>query len=166
MKSSMTRTIIITALLTAVAISGLAMYVGPKIFASKTDAATPAVTNTDQQSTAPATAQAQPSATQQRAHSETPHVRKRSHHSDDDYASSATTPEPVSTASNNNNPQDDSYGEPHKGRSLAKSALIVGGGAGTGAAVGALVGGGKGAAIGALAGGGAGLIYDRATAHK
>lgn len=164
---SITRTVIITALLTAVAVSGLAMYVGPKIFSSKTDATvTPAVTNTDQQSTPPATAEAQPAATQQRAHSATPHVRKRSHHSDDEYASNATTPEPVNTASNNNNPQDDSYGEPHKGRSLAKSALIVGGGAGTGAAVGALVGGGKGAAIGALAGGGAGLIYDRATAHK
>ena len=164
MKSSITRTVIITALLTAIAVSGLAMYVGPKIFASKSDA-TVAPSVADQQSTPPATAQAQPAATQQRAHSETPHVRKRSHHSDDDYASNATTPEPVS-ATSNNNPQDDSYGEPHKGRSLAKSALIVGGGAGTGAAVGALVGGGKGAAIGALAGGGAGLIYDRATAHK
>jgi hypothetical protein len=164
MKSSITRAVIITSLLTAVAISGLAMYVGPKIFASKSDAATtPAVT--DQQSKpAPATAEVQAPATQ-RAHSETPHAHKRSRHSDEDSASNATTPEPVSTA-NNSNPQDDSYGEPHKGRSLAKSALIVGGGAGTGAAVGALVGGGKGAAIGALAGGGAGLIYDRATAHK
>jgi hypothetical protein len=164
MKSSITRAVIITSLLTAVAISGLAMYVGPKIFAPKSDAATtPAVT--DQQSKpAPATAEVQAPATQ-RAHSETPHAHKRLRHSDEDSASNATTPEPVSTASNSN-PQDDSYGEPHKGRSLAKSALIVGGGAGTGAAVGALVGGGKGAAIGALAGGGAGLIYDRATAHK
>lgn len=162
---SITRTVIITALLTAVAVSGLAMYVGPKIFASKSDATVaPAVT--DQQSNpSPATAEAQPPLTHQRAHSETLHAHKRSRHSDEDSASNATTPEPVSAASNNN-PQDDSYGEPHKGRSLAKSALIVGGGAGTGAAVGALVGGGKGAAIGALAGGGAGLVYDRATAHK
>jgi hypothetical protein len=42
----------------------------------------------------------------------------------------------------------------------------VAGGAGAGAAIGALAGGGKGAGIGALSGGVAGLIYDRVTAHK
>lgn len=53
-----------------------------------------------------------------------------------------------------------------KHRSTAKSALIVAGSAGTGAAIGALAGGGKGAGIGAIAGGVGGLIYDRMTANK
>ena len=51
-------------------------------------------------------------------------------------------------------------------RSKKKSAAIVGGSAGAGAAIGALAGGGKGAAIGAIAGGVGGLIYDRKTAKK
>lgn len=52
-----------------------------------------------------------------------------------------------------------------KKRPFKRSAAIVAGSAGAGAAIGALAGGGKGAAIGALAGGGGGLVYDRAT-HK
>jgi hypothetical protein len=61
----------------------------------------------------------------------------------------------------------DRSGEPirHR-RSTEKSALIVAGSAGTGAAIGALAGGGKGAAIGAISGGAAGFIYDRLTANK
>lgn len=51
-------------------------------------------------------------------------------------------------------------------RSTKKSALIIGGSAGTGAAIGAIAGGGKGAAIGALSGGAAGFIYDRLTANR
>lgn len=51
-------------------------------------------------------------------------------------------------------------------RSTAKSAAIVGGSAGVGAAIGALAGGGKGAAIGAISGGTAGFVYDRHTANK
>jgi uncharacterized protein YcfJ len=46
------------------------------------------------------------------------------------------------------------------------SALRIGGGAGAGAAIGAMAGGGKGAAIGAIAGGGAGVIYDQHERHK
>jgi len=51
-------------------------------------------------------------------------------------------------------------------RTLAKEALIVGGSAGAGAAIGAVAGGGKGAGIGALSGGIAGLVYDLATRNK
>lgn len=48
-------------------------------------------------------------------------------------------------------------------RSTAKSAAIIAGSAGAGAAVGGLAGGGKGAAIGAVTGGAGGLVYDRMT---
>jgi len=53
-----------------------------------------------------------------------------------------------------------------KKRSTAKSAAIVAGSAGVGAAIGALAGGGKGAAIGALGGGAAGFVYDRLTHNR
>lgn len=51
----------------------------------------------------------------------------------------------------------------HRKRTLKKEALIVGGGAAAGAAIGAAAHGGRGAAVGALAGGIAGLAYDLAT---
>jgi len=41
----------------------------------------------------------------------------------------------------------------------AKTAIAIGGGAATGAAIGAIAGGGKGAAIGAIVGGGGGAVY-------
>ncbi len=53
-----------------------------------------------------------------------------------------------------------------KTRSFEKEALIVGGSAAGGAAIGALAGGGKGAGIGALSGGIAGLVYDLSTRKK
>ena len=51
-------------------------------------------------------------------------------------------------------------------RSWEKEALIIGGSAGAGTAIGALAGGKKGAAVGAAAGGVGGLIYDLATRDK
>jgi hypothetical protein len=51
-------------------------------------------------------------------------------------------------------------------RSWEKDALIIGGSAGAGTAIGAVAGGKKGAAIGATAGGIGGLIYDLATRNK
>jgi hypothetical protein len=53
-----------------------------------------------------------------------------------------------------------------KKRSWQKEALIIGGSAGAGAAIGAVSGGKKGAAIGAISGGVAGLVYDLATRNK
>jgi hypothetical protein len=56
---------------------------------------------------------------------------------------------------------------PHKQqRSWEKDALIIGGSAGAGTAIGAIAGGHKGAAVGATAGGIGGLIYDLATRNK
>lgn len=51
-------------------------------------------------------------------------------------------------------------------RSWEKDALIIGGSAGAGTAIGAVAGGKKGAAVGATAGGIGGLIYDLATRNK
>ena len=51
-------------------------------------------------------------------------------------------------------------------RSWEKEALIIGGAAGAGTAIGALAGGKKGAGIGAAAGGVGGLIYDLMTRDK
>ncbi len=51
-------------------------------------------------------------------------------------------------------------------RSWEKEALIIGGSAGAGAAIGAVAGGKKGAGIGAISGGIAGLVYDLATRNK
>ena len=48
----------------------------------------------------------------------------------------------------------------HRHRSWGKSALIIGGGAGTGAGIGGIVNGKKGALIGAALGGGAASLYE------
>jgi hypothetical protein len=142
MKQTLIRTAVITSLVTAMAVSAVALYVVPKFTQPDTvNAATndPGVTV----STTPTT-QAQ---TAQR-----PQVV---------YRTRAAQPR-TSTVYR------DASGEPvvHKDRSTGKSVAIVAGSAGAGAAIGALAGGGKGAAIGALSGGAAGFIYDRMTAHK
>jgi hypothetical protein len=51
-------------------------------------------------------------------------------------------------------------------RSWEKEALIIGGSAGAGTAIGAIAGGKKGAGVGAAAGGVGGLIYDLMTRNK
>lgn len=51
-------------------------------------------------------------------------------------------------------------------RSLRRQALIVGGSAAAGTAVGVVAGGGKGAAVGAVSGGIAGLVYDLLTKNR
>jgi hypothetical protein len=51
-------------------------------------------------------------------------------------------------------------------RSWERDALIIGGSAGAGTAIGAVAGGKKGAAVGATAGGIGGLIYDLATRDR
>jgi hypothetical protein len=86
------------------------------------------------------------------------------------YAQPAAQPAPVAAASRPTTsaaaPAAAAPAPRQRGRSTAKSVAIVGGSAGTGAAIGALAGGGKGAAIGAISGGAAGLVYDRHTANK
>lgn len=53
-----------------------------------------------------------------------------------------------------------------RGRSLQKSAIIIGSSAGVGAGVGAAVGGKKGALIGAVIGGGGATLWDQVTRRK
>ena len=69
---------------------------------------------------------------------------------------------PVRRVSYRNRDDDIVQYEPDRrqGRSIAKTAMIIGGSAGTGAGVGAIMGGKKGALIGAAIGGGAASIYE------
>lgn len=153
MKSSLMRTAIVTSVVTALAVSAIAMFVAPRLMnpTSPMEGMQPAVyTGPDQSDSAQAASQSSYSSTPQ-LQRRTSAIRQTS--STRHYSSASTTR--------------DSYGEPVRHhRSTAKSALIVAGSAGTGAAIGGIAGGGKGAAIGALSGGAAGLIYDRLTANK
>ncbi len=148
-KSSLVRTAIVTSLVTALVVSALAFFVGPKLMNS-TASLQPATYNGDTQvgsATNVASAPAQEPQLQQRP-------KHRAYASAPSYSSA-----PSSSSSS-------SYEPTQHERSTGKSVAIVAGSAGTGAAIGALAGGGKGALIGGLAGGGAGLVYDRLTAHK
>jgi hypothetical protein len=149
-KQGMMRTIAVTALVTALGVSALAFFVGPRLMntSSPTDGMNmqPAVYTgpTQDENTA------QPSASTQNSEPQ-PQLRRRPAAArNTTYSSQSSSSEPVR----------------HHHRSTEKSALIVAGSAGTGAAIGAIAGGGKGAAIGALSGGAAGFIYDRMTANK
>jgi len=53
-----------------------------------------------------------------------------------------------------------------QGRSVKKSAIIIGSSAGVGAGVGAAVGGKKGALIGAVIGGGGATLWDQVTRRR
>ena len=153
MKRIVLRIALISSLFTALGVSALGYFVMPHLF--------PQQANTGTTVTSDASSTAQPGmATSGAAR---PVYRSAS-------ASPAynSTRRRISSANPNAAPYGrDANGEPivKRDRSTGKSALIVAGSAGTGAAIGALAGGGKGAAIGALAGGVGGFIYDRLTAH-
>ena len=91
-------------------------------------------------------------------------VRAEPGQTENSRAGAAQAGQPAMTVSRQTN--DDRPRYVTKKRSKKKSAAIIGGSAGAGAAIGAIAGGGKGAAIGAIAGGVGGLIYDRKTAKK
>ncbi len=143
MKSSVIRTAIVSSVITAVLVTALGLWAVPKF-------------------TNPQTAQAEDSVMQPAVYnSPAPYSSERPQ----------VSPRPVvrraAASTYNDQVVRDPYGEPIRHhRTTEKSALIVAGSAGTGAAIGALAGGGKGAAIGAISGGAAGFIYDRLTANK
>ena len=152
MKGSLVRTIVATALITALSVSALAFIVGPRLMkaTSPMDGMNmqPALYNGPAQDDQTAQASTQTYDNSQ------PQLRRR--------------PSAARSTSTRTYSSQSSYNEPVRRhhRSTEKSALIVAGSAGTGAAIGAIAGGGKGAGIGALAGGAAGFIYDRMTANK
>lgn len=79
--------------------------------------------------------------------------------------------QPQDTQQQYSQPQYTQYSDPapaqvQSHQSLKHQALIVGGSAAAGTAIGAVAGGGKGAAVGAVSGGIAGLAYDLLTKNR
>lgn len=148
MKSRLIRTVIVTSLMTALAVSAVALYAAPRLLASGNDA------NGATLQPASYNGATQPDVyTQAPRNARLHRVSRPAVYNDDagTYSSDRGT-----------------YSEPvvRRHRSTGKSVAIVAGSAGAGAAIGALAHGGKGAAIGAIAGGLGGFIYDRMTANK
>jgi uncharacterized protein YcfJ len=144
MKSTVIRTAVASSLMTAILVTAVGLWAGPRLMnpQSPTDATMQTAAYNSQTPQTYSDQTVQPQVTPRRAYSR-----------------------PVYTTTSTAR---DSYGEPvvRHHRSTEDSVLIVAGSSGAGAAIGALAGGGKGAGIGAIAGGIGGLIYDRATANK
>jgi len=153
MNRSILRTVLVTAIVTALGVSALAYYVGPRLMnPSSPSQGIDAMYNGPAQPESEAQTNSSTTSSEQRTYAQ-PRLTSRS---------SASR-----TVSNERYVSRSTYVEPAQHhRSTGKSVAIVAGSAGTGAAIGAIAGGGKGAGIGALAGGAAGLVYDRLTANK
>lgn len=141
MKSTIIRTALITSLVTAMVVSGIA-YAVPHF-----------MNNAQNDDNGPVTLQPQPAVY---------------HSTQSSYARPRLRPVNYSDSGASYEPATYSQEQPvvRKHRSTETSILIVAGSSAAGAGIGALAGGKKGAGIGAIAGGLGGLIYDRATANR